>query len=489
VYCEIPDVEAVEVNFDGITYAKGASVLKQLVAYVGREAFFAGLQAYFRRHEYGNTTFSDLLAALEESSGRELGDWAAQWLETSQVNTLRPEYSLAEDGTFTSFAVVQSAPPEHPQLRTHRLAIGLYDLGAGDDGAPALRRRERVELDVGAERTEVPQLTGARRPDVVLVNDDDLTYCKMRLDAHSLSTLTTHIGAFEDSLARALCWAAAWDMTRDAELPAREFVRLALAGVPSERDIGVVTVVLRQVRLGLTSFADPAWAPEGWRLLADRAEEVLRAAEPGSDAQLTWVRTFAGAARGERQLDTVRGLLDGSVVLDGLRVDTDLRWHLLQSLVAHGGADPEVIDAEEAADPTAAGQREAATARALVPTAEAKAEAWRVATEDDDLPNAMQEAVIAGFSHPAHVELLAPHVDRYFDVVGKVWARRSSEIAQYVAVGLYPSWAVSERTLEATDAWLAGGDHPPALRRLVQEGRDGVERALRARARDRGDAG
>src|SRR3954468_1028904 len=298
VYCEMPDVAAVEVNFDGITYAKGASVIKQLVAYVGTDEFLAGVREYFRTHEYRNTTLTGLLAPLEESSGRDLSEWVEQWLRTSQVNTLRPVFELTEDGRYASFAIEQTAVAEHPVLRNHRLAVGLYS-----EGPDGLSRAHRVELDVAGASTEVPELVGHPAADLVLVNDDDLTYAKLRLDERSLATLRARIGAMTDPLARALCWSAAWDMTRDAELPAREWVQLVLAGIGAETEISVVQSLLARVQTALNSYADPSWAPTGWAMLADHALAALEAAPAGSDAQLQWSRTLASAARTDEHAD------------------------------------------------------------------------------------------------------------------------------------------------------------------------------------------
>ncbi len=479
IACDIPDTAAVEVNFDGITYAKGASVLKQLVAYVGQPEFMTGLRSYFTRHACGNTDLADLLAPLGEASGRDLSSWSHEWLETAGVNTLRPSLAVDGDGRFTSFSVLQEATDAHPTLRSHRLAIGLYDLVDG-----SLVRRRRVETDVVGGKTEIAELRGERQPDVVLLNDDDLTYAKIRLDERSLGTVTHHIGDFTESLPRALCWAAAWDMTRDGELPTREYLQLVLSGIRGESAIGVVQVLLRQVALALSLYADPAWRRAGWTRLADAAYASLGTAEPGSDHQLTWARAFAGAARDPAHLAVVRGLLDGTTTFDGLAVDTELRWHLLQSLVACGAAGDEDIEAELRRDPTDAGQREAWTARALRPTTQAKEQAWRMATEDDELPNQTGLSIIRGFTHPDQAALLEPYMERYLAVVGDVWRRRSSEVAQNVAIGLYPTWAVSADTVRATEAYLTDPDVPPALRRLIAEGRDGVLRALRARERD-----
>jgi aminopeptidase N len=478
ISCDIPDVQAVEVNFDGITYAKGAAVLRQLMAYVGRAEFMAGMREYFQRYAFGNASLADLLAVLSEASGRDLARWAELWLQTSQVNTIRPEVSVDADGTYRSVGLRQEAPADHPTLRPHRLALGLYDL----DGDRLVLRRQ-IELDVDGEHTPVPQLTGERQPDLLLVNDAGLAYTKIRLDDRSLSTIVEHLAGLQDPLARSLVWQAAWDMVRDAEMPARDYVRMVMGAMPTETTSSLILDGLRNSKMSLVQYVDPAWAPEGWALLADTARATLSAAEPGSDAQLQWTRAFADAARSPEDVAFLRGILSGDEAVPGLTVDTDLRWFLLQALAAAGAVDEPEIAAEVERDATAAGQRKATTARALRPTAGAKAEAWRLAVEDDSVPNATMEAAIGGFAHSTQLDLLRPYVARYFAEVSDVWARRSSEVAQNMVVGLFPRLFVEQATLEAADAWLAG-DHPPALWRLVSEQRDGVRRSLAARACD-----
>jgi aminopeptidase N len=478
IAADMVDVAAVEVNFDGITYAKGASVLKQLVAYVGRDEFLAGIRRYFRKHEYGNTTLADLLGPLSESTGRDLSAWSQQWLETSQVNTLRPVYELDDDGRYRSFAIEQTAVPAHPVLRDHRLAVGLYT--TGPDG---LTRTHRVELDVTGAHTEVEELAGHPAADLVLVNDDDLTYAKLRLDDRSLATLRARIGEIPDSLPRALCWSAAWDMTRDGELAARHWVQLVLAGIDAESEVSVVQSLLARVQSALSSYADPAWAPTGWTMLADKALASLHSAEPGSDSQLQWSRTFAGAARTEEHAAVLRGLLDGSTVVPGLTVDTDARWAFLQGLVAIGRAGDAEIDAEAARDATATGVRRTATTRALRPTPESKEETWERAFHDESIANATHEAMLAGFWHPAQRELTGGYVERFFADVRPLWDLRPGEIAKNTVQYLFPP-VVEQRTVDAADAWLADESHPAPLRRLVSEGRDGILRSLFARQRD-----
>ncbi len=479
VYCEMPDVEAVEVNFDGITYAKGASVIKQLVAYVGIDSFVTGLRAYFNTHAWGNATFNDLLTALEESSGRELRGFAAQWLETAQVNTLRPKIEIGDDGRYTAVAVRQEAPADYPTLRTHRIGVGLYDV-SGD----RLVRRDRLEIDVTGAETPVPALVGVPAADVLLLNDEDLTYAKIRLDERSMATIVDHISGFDSPLARGLGWAAAWDMLRDAELAARAYTALVCNALPREVDINLVSQTLRQVKGALTQYAEPAWAPTGWQLLADTARSALVAAEPGSGFQLAWARAFAGAAQSDADLATLRSWLDGEGIPDGLAIDTELRWSLLQALVAEGRAGAAEIEAELDRDRTASGEREAAHAHALIPTPESKAETWRRLTGDEKLANWLQRSLLQGFQHPSQVELTAPYVPKFFDIVDEIWASRDSEPAQEFVYFSYPNYHISQATVDATDEWLAVEGHPAPLRRLVAEGRDGIVRALKARAKD-----
>ncbi|WP_381798469.1 aminopeptidase N [Streptomyces niveus] len=486
IMADITDLDDVLVNFDGITYAKGASVLKQLVAYVGQDEFFRGVQAYFKAHAFGNTRLTDLLGALEETSGRDLKTWSKAWLETAGINILRPEIELDESGHVVSLAVRQEAPAlppgakGTPVLRPHRIAIGCYDLDA--DGK--LVRTSRIELDVDGELTRVPFPHNTPRPAVILLNDDDLSYAKVRLDEESLRVVTAHLGDFTESLPRALSWASAWDMTRDGELATRDYLTLVLSGIAKETDIGVVQSLHRQVKLALDLYAAPEWREAGLTQWTEATLAHLRTAEPGSDHQLAWARAFAATARTPQQLDVLQGLLDGSESVEGLAVDTELRWAFVQRLAAVGLHDEEEIAAEYERDRTAAGERHAAAARSARPTAEAKAEAWASVVESDKLPNALQEAVIGGFVQTDQLELLAPYTEKYFAAVKGVWDSRSHEMAQQIALGLYPALQVAQSTLDATDGWLASASPNASLRRLMSESRAGVERALRAQAVD-----
>ena len=473
------DLEAVEVNFDGITYAKGASTLKQLVAWVGAEEFRNGLRAYFKKHAFSNSEFADLLSALETASGRELGSWAEEWLKTSGVNTLAPAFEVAEDGTFTSFAVRQSADPDFPTLRRHRIAIGLYDQAGGH-----LVRRTSVETDIAGELTEIPQLAGERRPDLVLLNDGDLAYAKIRLDDRSLATLVSSINTLDDSLARALCWGAAWDMTRDAEMTTSDFAALVLRGVGTESDLTAVGALLRYAKTAIDTYS----APANRSALKARWEhglcDLVDRAEPGSDHQLALVRALAASAHGDAALDRVRGWYDGSAPLDGLTVDADLRWTLLSALAGSGRADAAAIAAELAADNTISGQERAAAARAVLPTAEAKEDAWRLAVERDDTPNETQRQVAVAFQVADQEELLAPYVDRYLEAAETAWEAKGVQRASVILQFMFPRALATQDTLDRVNAWLRSSSANPAAQRYVREGAADLERALAAQAKD-----
>ncbi|MFZ2509476.1 MAG: ERAP1-like C-terminal domain-containing protein, partial [Gordonia sp. (in: high G+C Gram-positive bacteria)] len=488
IVAPIRDLADVEVNFDGITYAKGASVLKQLVAYVGLEPFLTGLREYFGAHRFGNATFADLVGALERASGRDLSTWGDQWLKTTGINVLTPEFTVDDDGRFTAFAVRQSgATPGAGETRVHRLRIGIYDDDPQATGT--LVRVHQVEVDIAGALTEVPGLTGIARGQLVLLNDDDLTYASVRLDPESLAVATARVADIADSMPRTLVWSAAWEMTRQAEMRARDFVALVSAGIGAESEVGVVQRVLLQAATAVETYTDPAWAGNGGRAaFAARLLELARAAAAGSDHQLAFVSALLGGPLNDDQLPLVRAVFDGddpaTVGLPGLTVDTELRWKLLKALATAGAVGSEVIDAEAQRDNTAAGARHAEAARAARPLAEAKEAAWATAFDDDTVANVTVRSMVEGIVRPGQTALLTPFTERYFAQVRALWARRSSEVAQTVVVGLYPGWEISAAGLTAADAFLAPGDIPPALERLIREGRSGVERALAARLFD-----
>ncbi|MFE6164799.1 aminopeptidase N [Streptomyces sp. NPDC056486] len=481
VTADIRDLEDAKLNFDGITYAKGASVLKQLVAYVGRDAFLEGARRYFKRHAYGNTRLGDLLSVLEETSGRDMATWSQSWLQTAGVNSLTPQVILNAEGRITELSVVQDAAESHPELRPHRVAVGLYRRTPEGD----LARYARAEVDVEGPRTTVGDLAGAEAPELVLVNDDDLTYCKIRFDETSLATLRQHLGDIDDPLARALCWSALWNLTRDALMPARDFIGLVLRFAGRESDIGVLQMLHTWADSALTFYAAPEWREEGGRALAEGALRELRNAEPGSQHQLTWARFFAAVASSEADLQLLRGLLEGTAKIDGLDVDQELRWAFLGPLASAGVADEQTLAAELARDDTASGKRHQVRLLAARPSEAVKAQAWAAVVESDSLSNALVGATISGFARSSQRELIAPYAPKYFAAIERVWAERSIQIGMDVVKGLFPHLQDDQGTLDAADAWLASHESAaPALRRLVLEARDDLARSLRAQGCD-----
>ncbi|EWT00451.1 hypothetical protein N865_15485 [Intrasporangium oryzae NRRL B-24470] len=480
IAADMRHLEDVEVNFDGITYAKGASVLKQLVAYVGREPFVVALREYFRKHAWGNTTLADLLGELESASGRQLGDWSKLWLETAGVNTLRPEFEVGADGTYTSFAITQSASDEHPTLRPHRLGVGLYAVKG-----EALERIGYHEVDIAGERTPIEELVGVAQPDLLLLNDDDLAYAKIRLDERSLATALSHPRGFQDSLPRSLVLGATWDMTRDAEMSARDFVRFVLESLPGERDSTLLRVLISQMTTATRLYTAPGHRAETSALLATSLRSLAEAAEAGSDAQFQLVEAWAASTSDRAEEPRLRALLSGEESLPGLTVDTELRWTFIQALAAIGAADDAEIRAELDRDPTATGKERAAQALAARPTAEAKADAWAKAVEANTLSNQMVEAVSAGFRRSTDLTLLEPYVAKYHAMLVDAWADRSVAIGERVVGGFYPFGLASQELKDASDAWLAEHrDAAAGLVRTVAENRDTIARALLAQERD-----
>ncbi len=480
IVAPIRDLDDVEVNFDGITYAKGASVLKQLVAYVGREAFRDGIRAYFAKHAWGNTTLDDLLDELEATSGRDLRTWSTLWLETAGVATLRPHVEVDDRGRVVDAVIEQTHAEGFPTLRPHRLAVGCYDLVDG-----ALTRTHRIELDVDGERTPVADLVGRRQPDLLLVNDDDLTYAKLRLDSRSLSTLLAHPHAFTESLPRSLALASAWDMTRDGEMTARSYIELVMPVIDGLDDSTLLRTLLAQVATCVVSYSAPEHRSELRRQVVVGLRELAEAAAPGSDAQLQLVTAHAGMLAAGDDTSFVAGLYDGSRELEGLAVDADMRWTLLTGLTAAGVADADAVAAEAKGDNTATGRERAARATASIPTAEAKEGAWQAGVVATDTPNSVVDAHALGFGRAADPTLLSPFVSRYHDVLEQVWAERTHAIAEGIVLGFYPMALAGPRLLDTTQAWL--DEHPDApngLRRLVAESRDAVARAVAAQERD-----
>ncbi|MCC9196653.1 aminopeptidase N [Arthrobacter sp. zg-Y820] len=499
IVADITDLEAAKQNFDGITYAKGASVLKQLVAYVGFDAFIAAARNYFRDHAYGNTTLADLLDALSTASGRDMAAWSRLWLQTAGVPTLTPRVETDDDGAYTSVTIVQDAPDPvsgEQVPRPHRLRIGLYnpdntgDLAAGS----TLVRTGSLEIDVVGPRTDVPELVGTQRPALLLLNDEDLTYAKIRFDNDSLQTLLHFLGLIPDPLTRAVCFSALWNSVRDGALSARDYVRLIVQAAPAETGAGVLQVILDNARFAVDRYAPAEHRSTLRENLYSLVVEQLHAADPGSDRQLVWARSAAALGRrSAAHAELLRGLLDGTVKVPGLAVDSDLRWLLWVALAATGNARRAELDAELARDSTASGRVGFTTATAAFPEPAAKAAAWQDAVHSDELSNQLLSATIEGFTIGS-TELLGVFAADYFASLALVWSSRSIELASRIVTGLFPGAQdlpehmvpADHPVLVASMDWLeANPQAPAALRRIIVEQQDQLLRALRAQAAGR----
>lgn len=472
------DIETVEQNFDGITYAKGASVLKQLQAYVGLEPFLAGVRQYFADHRFGNATFDDLLAALTASSGRDLSGWANQWLKSTGVNTVGVDFDVA-DGQYRSFTITQKgAQPGASELRTHRIQVGLYNLKNGK-----VERTHSQRLDISSAATEVPEFAGLPAADLVLLNDEDLAYTLVELDDASAQFLIEHIADITDPMARTLCWSTAWQMTRDGRMRARDFIALVAKGLPTETEIAVVQLVLRQAATALRSYADPTWAKETGNVqFATALREALDTTPAGSDRQLAFYQALTSAQLPTEIRTELAAIAAGEEVFEGLTIDTDARWRALTARIAHGDvADAPLAIAELLrADGSSTAQNHSWAAYAAQHDAGVKQEIFaELTTIPNTLSNLEIRHKLLGWHAPAAAELLRDFDSEIFEIAPKLWEKLEPEMAQVVIEGIMPTWAISEDTLTRMDAFLAREDLSTGLQRKFAEARADVARSLK----------
>ena len=481
IVAPINDLNDTYVNFDGITYAKGASVLKQLAFYVGRTQFFEGIHNYLNRHAYSNATLADLLSELEKTSGRDLKAWSAKWLEESGINTIATGLTVNADGTIAELKLTQSAPAEHPVLRPHRLAVGFYN---EDAATGKIVRTEQFELDVDGETTIVEAAAGKPRPAFVLVNDDDLTYTKIRFDAESQAFAEANLHRFDDALARAVTWLAFWDMTRDGEFPAERFVDMTLRLLATETESTTFRYALAQVSTTAWHYTAPAERAEIVKHVAAELFKLAGQAKAGSDEQFQLVTAYLGYGEpgDEAFVANAKGLLDGSVAFDGLEIDNNFRWTIINALSTVNAIDQAGIDAELAKRETTENREFAYGARAVAGTAEAKAWAWNEALHNDELTNMQLEAVAGGFAATPRADLAEPYAEKYFEVADWIWEHKTFHMAEALLEGLYPGYADPAKLVELGDAWLAshkGADN--ALQRIVRGNVEASHRTLKVR--------
>ncbi len=480
IVAEIRDLDDVQVNFDGITYAKGAAVLRQLGATVGREAFVKGVSTYFKKFEFQNATLADLLTELEVTSGRDLNKWSKLWLETAGVNTLRTKVESA-DGMITSFAIEQTAPAKYPTIRPHRMAVGFYNMVGSE-----LVCTHSVELDVDGVLTEVPELVGLERPSLILLNDGDLTYAKVRLDQESWNFALENLARLSDPLARAQVWGSAWDATRDGEAPASDFIKLVLGNLGAETQGTMLLTLLRQLMTTTKLYTSATNRHEAIGHVAQSLLEMAKNAKPGSDNQLLFTRFATYFAETDKSADIIEGLFNGSLVFEGLELDQDMRWDLINGLVMSGRLGEAAIAEELEKDNTANGAKQAIMARTSIPTAEAKAAGWVDILTNSELSNTDINFGCMGLVRAHDTSLLEPLVDSYFDAVLDVWNNRTFKIAEYILRGAYPIYLANEDLAKRTREFVSKPEvkQIPALERILLENLDALDRALHAQTKD-----
>jgi aminopeptidase N len=466
---EVPDAASALLNFDGISYAKGASALKQLVAWIGDDAFFNGLNAYFADHAFGNATLHDFLTAMADASGQDIAAWAELWLRRSGVNTLRPVSEVGDDGRYRTFWLSQ----EGATLRPHKVGVALFDRPRPQTNPTQARS---CTADVAGERTDLPALVGAPAADLVLVNHGDLTYAKIRLN--TVDCLPAVLAA-ADPLTSALVWGAVWDATRDAELAAREFLALVIEALPSERSVVIVADVITFAREAADLYLVPDEHESTVRGLT--GAYAARLTQGGNrDLALAFTRGVTRTALPGPHLDLARGWLAGETTPFGVSVDAELRWDLVTRLASLG---EDRIDEELARDQTAQGEQHAARCRAALPDQAAKAAAWDTIVHDRRRSNRLLIATAQGFWQAHQSALTEEYVGRYFAELADLAAGRIPELVERLAAAAYPRLAVNASTVAAADQWLAMGDGTVALRRVIVDRTDDLRRALKARAR------
>lgn len=466
IKAEIPDVDAARQNFDGITYAKGAAVLKQLVHYVGRENFYAGARDYFQEHAFGAATFEDLLTALKKHTDRDLDAWSTAWLRTWGPDTLTPELHTDGDKIHELTIAVEAEDTTRP----HRLNVALFD--------DSLNKYATLDVDLEGERTILDEASGLQAPALLLLNDADHTYAKVRFDETSLETIRTRLSEVPDELSRAVIWTSLWNLTRDGEWPVRSYLDTVLNHAPAESNPTLLTTAFANARYAIDHFVSDDVRESIRADYAERLWEVLQAAPGGSDAQLTVARAAIQALAAtpeESGTQRLRALIDGS--LDGLALDPDIRWSILRALAARDAVSAEELEAEKERDNTLTGAAAYLGASHAFPSAEVKREVFDLVRTPGKYSNAEVDSLLAAFNAPRSAHLTEAFAQKYFDSLANLWEEHPIEIANRLVRGLYPDLAMADA---ATSEFLRS-ERPRALRRVLLECQDALRRAHRVR--------
>lgn len=479
---DVPDTASALLNFDGISYAKGASALRQLVAWLGEKDFLAGINTHFARHKFANASLADFIDSLAAHTERDVRAWADIWLRTTGIDTLTPAIEESTDGTDGTSGWTLTV--DRRGSRPHHIAVGVYDHDPAD--GRILELRELLDLDVPSD--EVVSV-GGPRPALLVLNDADLTYAKVRLDETSVETVLRGLAGIPEALTRAVVWNSLRDMVRDGDLHPQDYLTTAEAHLPEEGDLAIVQGVLDFARTQIAvRYLAPQERTAALATLTAIAHDLLRRTEDGSEPglRLTAVRTLIDSAN---RPDTIARWLADDTVPGGPALDPELRWRILARLSVLGAVGEDDIDAALAEDPSATGQEGAARCRAALPTAEAKAAAWDRLFHDDSLSNYLFSATAQGFWQPEQAELLQEYVTRYYPEAVALATRRGPAIGEAAGRWAFPAHAVDETNLRAGQACLADPDILPLLRRKLVDQLDDLARALRVRTTSSSPAG
>ncbi|MCQ4204037.1 aminopeptidase N [Streptomyces sp. NPDC058783] len=464
---DVRDTASALLNFDGISYAKGASALRQLVAWLGEKDFLAGINTHFERHKFANASLADFIDSLAAATDRDVHAWADAWLRTTGVDTLTP--GIAGDNGSRVLTVHRTGE------RPHRIAVGLYDQDPGEEGR--LTPRERLDIDVPQDG---PRPIG-KLPALVVLNDGDLSYAKIRFDADSFRAVRESLSGLPDPLTRAVVWNALRDAVRDGELPAATYLDIARTHLPHETDLALVDGVLAFAAGQVADrYVTPEQRPAALNTLAELCRDLIRRTEDGDHPGLRLIAVRHRISTAAHP-DTIAAWLADGTVPGGPELDPELRWRILTRLAVLGATDEAAIAAELASDPSATGQEGAARCRAALPDAEAKARAWDAMFASDDLSNYLFTATAQGFWQPEQADLVAGYVPRYYTEAVALAARRGPAIADAAGRWAFPAHAVDADTLRLGQECLAGADPIPALRRKLTDQLDDLARALRVR--------
>jgi aminopeptidase N len=465
-----PDAQSALQNFDGISYAKGAATLRQLIAHIGDDAFIAGVAQYLSSHAYGNAALVDFLGAMERAGGKDLRGWADAWLRTAGLDAISVE-TVTEQGSITKATVRRTPPAAHPADRPHSFDVAGFSRGT---------EVFRVVTTVDHDEIALLELEGQLTARMLIPNATDLTWANIKLDAATVAAARAELCEVPQAQARAVVWTALIDGVALAEIDPRHLLAVLATSWPRESNQSIIN----RVGLQMTGRIIPAFIPVdeqdgAYALMAEAAASMLAQAEPGSSRALVAARCVATLSAEE---DLLRGWLSGQQLPEGLAGDSDFRWVVLGNLARRGVIGSAEMDAALDQDHTMAGNLKWLQAKASAPDVSAKVWAWEQITGEYGRSNSELNALAAGFWHASDQDVLRPYVARYFSDVPALSARVGEDALARVAALAYPGSLVEGSTADQSAAALRRGDLSASVRRAMVDADSQLREALASRA-------